>query len=120
CLLTAYSFFYPLVVLLLTAASTRLRAALSLPDALPISNRAEWIPGRPPSAATSIPESSPIAHSPGRATVSPNRGLWAIGEDSGIDRKSTRLNSSNLSISHAHSCLHKKIKEPLVVCDADE
>src|SRR5207248_10034611 len=93
---TPFSFFF------FTATATTYIYTLSLHDALPI-----------------FPHQGSDAHSflcagaravPG-ADQRGRRGAEAPGEAGGIDRKSTRLNSSHRTISYAVFCLKKKKKK---------
>src|SRR3712207_8405884 len=83
---------------------------LSLHDALPICVRAD----RPPPRL--LPAGGPRRGSPRRARRPPERpgGARELGAAHGLDRKSTRLNSSHANISYAVFCLKKKTKKILV------
>src|SRR5699024_12817842 len=58
----------------------------------------------------SLHDALPICRDPGHTDVSVPLGTIEDG-DTGLDRKSTRLNSSHVSISYAVFCLKKKKKE---------
>src|SRR5438132_5260045 len=86
---TSYFFFF-------THTATTEIYTLSLHDALPISRRAR------------APGSVDLGHVPvgARPTAQPGRQL--LEDEPGLDRKSTRLNSSHTVISYAVFCLKKK------------
>src|SRR5699024_12761609 len=76
---------------------------LSLHDALPISR------GYPPAAHRGAASAESADHSGGVVAGHPRcHGLDAARADGRPDRKSTRLNSSHVSISYAVFCLKKK------------
>src|SRR5699024_12790119 len=79
--------------------------ALSLHDALPISSPGLF-------SASSLPARRHISHQEGRPYLSEAAGGRSIscppGHARSLDRKSTRLNSSHVSISYAVFCLKKK------------
>src|SRR5262245_64866017 len=49
-----------------------------------------------------------VVHQPGKLVGERERGGRVVGDQGGLDRKSTRLNSSHLGISYAVFCLKKK------------
>src|SRR5437868_8512065 len=68
----------------------------------------------------SLHDALPIFVIPQRATfeILDKRYVWVVGEDHvAQDRKSTRLNSSHVSISYAVFCLKKKKKRKLKYTD---
>src|SRR5690242_21349853 len=88
---------------------------LSLHDALPISD--------PLGGHRQRGEQRQRLQAAGRAGVRPGAHREAVGQEDrveqaalGRDRKSTRLNSSHMSISYAVFCLKKKKKRQDVVC----
>src|SRR5699024_12747702 len=85
---------------------------LSLHDALPISKRADtghWHPGGTRRDAVQLHEQRGCA-GPAHARCPSDRQAPVAAPRQGLDRKSTRLNSSHVSISYAVFCLKKKIK----------
>src|SRR5699024_12642885 len=86
--------------------STRVISSLSLHDALPIS-----APAMAPTCATiTMPMVTAIPGRRPRPRVAAHPAGTASPDESARDRKSTRLNSSHVSISYAVFCLKKKTK----------
>src|SRR5699024_11703562 len=80
---------------------------LSLHDALPISFVISKVNGsKPPSC---VPTFCPFTHTIVFQSTAPKcNKIFCPSQEFGIDRKSTRLNSSHVSISYAVFCLKKK------------
>src|SRR5699024_12708849 len=120
---------YTLVFVLLSLSTARFHVAapatpaiytLSLHDALPIlrslrdltqhlTTRADDNHAPP---VTDAPKRSPIS----RAVI----GMSRLGKVLRVDRKSTRLNSSHVSISYAVFCLKKKRKQQIMIKRVDK
>src|SRR5699024_12380056 len=99
CMFLLY-FLYTLVPILLSLLSSTSKIySLSLHDALPISNKAMTC--RACGTPCFEPASRRVSQASGRRTRRP----FSICR---LDRKSTRLNSSHVSISYAVFCLKKK------------
>src|SRR2546421_8327004 len=83
---------------------------LSLHDALPISNRTRTAPESRPAPANCDGSRIACTAPSGGTAVSPANSAWTVKlrRDEGVDRKSTRLNSSHDQISYAVFCLKKK------------
>src|SRR5438067_2990552 len=90
--------FAPVILLLFffNPTATTVIYTLSLHDALPIFNSAAWYQNGPLTTVTNV----------GLTTADSNGG--SLISKIGLDRKSTRLNSSHVSISYAVFCLKKK------------
>src|SRR5699024_12156167 len=61
-----------------------------------------------PSGVLQVFRAVPLCHGGGVGTLGPAQGLIEPVAQAGADRKSTRLNSSHVSISYAVFCLKKK------------
>src|SRR5699024_11708251 len=85
---------------------------LSLPDALPILVGGLVMPTVIARAAARSRSGTRTRRCPARTTTAAGIGGFAL------DRKSTRLNSSHVSISYAVFCLKKKNATPPVVIDS--
>src|SRR5207249_12314996 len=89
------------VRVLFTNTSSALTYTLSLHDALPISrSQPEWLRPRPPARDQRAEK--------GRADLPASQDDEDHPRARQLDRKSTRLNSSHVSISYAVFCLKKK------------
>src|SRR2546422_5160315 len=82
---------------------------LSLHDALPISRRGDW--PRPVGRRDVVSPHGQHARAAPLPRQGDDRARVARRETAGIDRKSTRLNSSHGYISYAVFCLKKKKKK---------
>src|SRR5205814_9637136 len=106
-----------LILFFLDSPATSAPYALSLHDALPISPPAAEPRGgggrRPAHVHERLPRAAPgrRASFGGSLAVQDRRERLPRAAALGLDRKSTRLNSSHLGISYAVFCLKKKNKE---------
>src|SRR5690606_39877781 len=102
----------------LTGTPTSASYTLSLHDALPIWGR--WLLPLGPGPAQALPPDEPGPSGRGRPRLAGSIQVWSQVLSGylpalqawhlGIDRKSTRLNSSHVKISYAVFCLKKKNK----------
>src|SRR5205814_9546081 len=105
-------------VLLFTAPATSECYTLSLHDALPICVRGclpALLDGRAAAKVIGVEDTAAAFIRGGDAVqcveTNPKSALMSVTNKGGLDRKSTRLNSSHLGISYAVFCLKKKKKQ---------